>query len=400
MNVRRIMTFAFICAIVGLAIGLSGCERMQTMMPDAETETPPKMGEGTTIKVGLLQPPGYYPSFTRGAELALDEINMGLDSRQVELVYRDEIGDTLADTITELVDVEKVVGIIGPVFSSNAVTIDPSVHVPMLAGATDANRVTQTNDFIFLVGGSNVVHGQLMAKFAVETLTAKTAAIIWQNEDVYSKGLVDAFDAKFRALGGTIAGVQTYESGDLDFTTQLTAIKAAAPDVLLLASFAPEVPRIMKAAREMDIEATFIGGDGMDDPENMFGTLTKDGGNNEPLEGTYYTTNLDLTSTDPATQHFISTYKMKFEEEPDGVAASGYDNVRLLMMAIKNTESTDPVVVRDAIAATKNYTGATFISSFDAQRRAVKGVGIIKIENEQIMPQTFVPGETAPNTSE
>ena len=171
----------------------------------------------------------------------------------------------------------------------------------------------------------------------------------------------------------------------MDFAEQLTAIKTADPDVLFLASFAPEVPRIMEAARAMEIEAIFIGGDGMEDPENMFGTLT----DNAPLEGTYYTTNLDLTSKDPMTQHFIQAYQTKFGEAPDGVAASGYDNVRLLAMAIETAQSTDPVAVRDAIAATESYKGATFISHFDAQRHAVKGVGIMKIENGQIVPHTF-----------
>ena len=368
-----------------------GCDRADVAMRADGTDAPTPH-----FKVGLLQPPGYYPSFTRGAELAREEINATLDGMQVAFVYRDEQTDTFIDTLTELVSVENVVGIIGPVFSSHAVKIDPSVHVPMLAGATDATRVTQNNDFIFLVSGSNVLHGGFMAQFAVETLGAETAAVMLQDQDVYSMGIATAFDAQFQNLGGTIAeDKQTYPAGATDFTEQLTAIKAADPDVLFLASFAPEVPRIMKQAREMGITATFIGGDGMEDPENMFGTLQ----DNTPLEGTYYTTNLDLTSDHPATQHFISAYKTKFGEVPDGVAASGYDNVRLLMQAIKTAQSTDPVAVRDAIAATENYTGATAISRFDAQRRAVKGVGVMKIENGQILPYTFVSGET-PNTPE
>ena len=360
-----------------------GCDRTPDKLVPVMTDT----STDTTLKVGILQPPNYYPSFTRGAELARDIINAagGVNGMQVELVHKDELTDTLADTLTELIEVENVVGIIGPVFSSHAVTIDPSIQIPMLAGATDANRVTQTNDFIFLVSGSNVLHGELMANFAVDELEASTAAIISQDQDVYSGGTVRAFGAEFQNLGGTVTGAHLYQAGAMDFTEQLTAIKAADPDVLFLASFPPEVPRIMAAARAMGIEAVFIGGDGMEDPENMFGTLT----DNTPLEGTYYTTNLDLTSEDPSTKQFIESYETKFGETPDGVAASGYDNVRLLAMVIETAQSTDPVAVRDAIAATKNYMGATFISHFDAQRHAVKGVGIMKIENGKINPYTF-----------
>ena len=361
-----------------------GCDRTPDKLIPVMTDTP----ADTTLKVGILQPPNYYPSFTRGAELARDEINAfgGVNGMQVELVHKDELTETFADTLTELVEVDKVVGIIGPVFSSHAVTIDPSIQIPMLAGATDANRVTQSNDFIFLVSGSNVLHGELMANFAVDDLKAATAAIILQDQDVYSRGIADAFDAEFQNLGGTVAAEQTYQAGAMDFTAQLTAIKAADPDVLFLASFAPEVPRIMAAARAMDITAIFIGGDGMEDPENMFGTLQ----DNTPLEGTYYTTNLDLTSEDNTTKHFIEAYQTKFGETPDGVAASGYDNVNLLVGTIIRTGSTDPVRIRDRIASTQNISGATFISHFNAQRHAVKGVGIMRIENGQIVPHTFV----------
>ncbi len=387
----RTIDFRLLLSIVFVFIAtfMFGCDRTQKELTPVILDTP----TDTTLKVGILQPPNYYPSFTRGAKLARDEINAagGVNGMQVELVHKDELTDTLADTLTELIEVEKVVGIIGPVFSSHAVTIDPSIQIPMLAGATDANRVTQTNNFIFLVGGSNVLHGELMANFAVDELKASTAAVILQAQDVYSGGVANAFGIEFQDLGGTLTDAYTYQAGAMDFTEQLTAIKADDPDVLFLASFAPEVPRIMEAARAMDIEAVFIGGDGMEDPENMFGTLQ----DNTPLEDTYYTTNLDLTSDDPVTQQFIQVYQTKFGEVADGVAASGYDNVRLLAMAIATAQSTDPVAIRDAIAATQNYTGATFISHFDAQRHAVKGVGIMRIENEQIVPHTFVAGVTA-----
>ena len=386
MVLRRLLGFVFTLT----ATVLFGCDIVvNTFIGDIGDTTPPTDTK-KTLKVGILQPPNYYPSFTRGAELALDELNAEMDSVPIEFVYRDELTATFTDTLTELVEVEKVVGIIGPVFSSHAVTIAPSVRVPMLAGATDANRVTQTNEFIFLVSGSNILHGEFMAQFAVSSLNASTAAIILQAGDVYSMGIASAFDAQFQELGGTIPiEMQTYSAGATDFTTQLTVIKATSPDVLFLASFAPEVPRIMKQARDMGISAIFIGGDGMEDPENMFGTLD----DNAPLEGTYYTTNLDLTSKSPTTQNFISAYQTKFGEVPDGVAASGYDNVRLLALGIQTAQSTDAVAVRDAIAMVTNYTGATAISHFDAQRHAVKGVGIMKIENGQIMPHTFV----APN---
>ena len=371
-----------IFVILLIACLITSCERTSEPLKNMVKDTP------ETLKVGLLQPPSYYPSYTKGVNLAQVEINSegGILGMNVELVHRDEVTDTFLETLTELVEVEKVVGIIGPVFSSHAVQIDPSLQLPMLVGATDANRVTQTNEFIFLVSGSNALHAELIGQFAANQLNAQTAAMVWQVDDVYSMGLVDAFDAKFQELNGEIVDRQSYQVGDTTFTEQLTSIQARQPDVIFLASFPPEVPLIIKESRDMGINSIFIGGDGMEDPENMLGTLV----DNKPLDSTYYTTNLDLTSENPDTQQFIQAYQAQYNERPDGVAASGYDALYLLKIAIETAGTTEPVAVRNALAQITNYSGATSIANFDTNRHPVKGVGIMKIENGMIMPLTFV----------
>ena len=225
-----------------------------------------------------------------------------------------------------------------------------------------------------------------MAQFAVEELEAKTAAMIHQDGDVYSMGLIEAFDANFQQLGGEIAAAEVYKRGDTTFSTQLTVVQEANPDVIFLASFAPEVPLLMKEARDMGITATFIGGDGMDDPDNMLGTLE----DNAPLDGTYYTTNLYKTSDDPDAPQFIDAYVKVYDSAPDGVAASGYDAVYLLKIAIETAHSTDPVAVRDALAGITNYSGATLISHFSADRHPIKSAGILAIRNGQPEPYSVI----------
>jgi len=74
------------------------------------------------------------------------------------------------------------------------------IQRPILPGATGAN-VTETGNFIFLVANSNALQATHMAEFAVNALGAKTAAMIWQNEDVYAVGFVEAYDANFQQQG-------------------------------------------------------------------------------------------------------------------------------------------------------------------------------------------------------
>ena len=347
-----------LCVLLSLSIALlSGCERARDIMSPTDTSTP------STLKVGLIHPEVNYVSFGKGAELARAEINQngGVLGMQVEFIYRQETAETVVASATELVEEHNVVALVGPVFSTHAVKVAPVIQRPILPGATGAN-VTETGDFIFLVASPNALQAELMAEFAVNELGATTAAIIWQDLDVYSIGVVEAFDANFQQRGGSIVAKEVYKKGDTVFDMQLAAVQTANPDVLFLASFPPEVPLLMKQARDMKIQSVFIGGDGWEDPL-MFDILA----DNAPLENSYYYTNFDPTAVE-----FISAYEAMFGIPADGIAASGYDAMRLLAMGIEAAQSTNPVAVRDAVAAITDYKGAVTISHFDEKRHPVK----------------------------
>ena len=378
MNVKifRLM----LCILPSLSIILlSGCDRMQDMEMTDGMVTPSDETTIPTLKVGLIHPQPNYTSFGKGAELARGEINQtgGILGMQVEFVYKEEITATVAQDAAELAESEGVVAILGPLFSSHAVKVGPVINIPVLLGATRAEVTADTtdpNDFMFLIAGSNMLQAELLAKVVVNELGKKTAAMIWQNMDVYSEGFVQSFKASFEKLGGSVVVEQSYESGAMMFTEQLTEVKEAAPDVLLLASFPPVNPLIMKQARDMEIESTFIGSDGWDDP--LMSTTLAD---NEPVDG-YYCTNLDPDAVD-----FNAAYEAEYGSV-DGIAAAGYDAMRILKIAIETVGSTDnPAAIRDAIAKITNYEGATSISHFDANRNPVKSVGVRQILNG--MPQ-------------
>ena len=369
-----------LCLFFSLSMALLfGCNRMRDTGMTDDMITPPDAETMSTLKVGVIRPYPLYFSFGEGAELALAEINHagGVLGMPVEFVYREELTEDVVQSATELIEKENVVALLGPLFSSHAVKVGPIATVPVLLGATGAN-VTETGDFLFLVASSNALQAKLMAQFAVNELGAKTAAMIWQNEDVYSIGFVEAFDANFQELGGEIVAKEIYEKGDTMFDTQLTAIKDTTPDVLFLASFPPENPLIMKQARDIGIESVFIGSDGMDD-SLMFEILE----DNAPLDNTYYCTNFD-----PDNAVFISAYETMFENPANGIAAGGYDAMKILAIAIKAAGSTDPMAIRDAISAITDYEGATAISSFDENRHPVKSVGVFQIVGGHVKAYT------------
>ena len=369
-----------LCVLLVLSVAyLSGAEKTEDVGIIEEPMS--------TLKVGLIHPLLNYATFGDGAKLALAEINKagGVLGRQVEFIYKVETG-TIADSARELAEMENVVAILGPMFSSSAVKVGPIINIPVIVGATGAD-VTNTgndpSDFLFLVANSNALQAKVMAGFVVNDLEKKTAAMIWQNGDVYSKGFVNAFDANFQELGGRIVANQIYEQGDTMFDGQLGIIKQANPDVLLLASFPPENPIIVKQARELGIQSIFIGSDGWDD-SLMLDTLE----DNTPLENSYYCSISDELAAD-----FMDAYETMFKNQAIGIAPLGYDAMRLLAIAIENAQSTDPVMIRDAVAAITDYQGATVISGFDANRHPVKpaaGIRVLKIVAGQPQQYTVV----------
>jgi hypothetical protein len=126
---------------------------MRDMGMTDEMVTPSDETTMPTLKVGLIHPQPNYTSFGKGAKLAQVEINAagGILNMQVELSFREETTDTVVQSATELAEMEGVVAILGPLFSSHAVKVGPVINIPVLLGATRAEvtaDATDPNDFI------------------------------------------------------------------------------------------------------------------------------------------------------------------------------------------------------------------------------------------------------------
>ena len=391
MNIRVFTLGTLVLLTIGL-FAVLGCQRAAEMLDDPVMPAPED-----TITFGLIQRTDSYLSFAKGAKLAQSEINAagGVMGKQIAFEERDNAGaDTTA--IVEELQGMGVSAILGPIFSSNTLPLRSIVKVPLLPAA-NSRAITEGNDFIFIPGAANDLQASTIAG-AAAALGAKTAATIGIGTDAYSMIITDAFQKVFMALGGETVAAETYASGDTDFTAQLTVIKAANPDVVFFASWPPEVPLAMKQAIEMEITGTFIGGDGWDE-ETLLTTLA----DNAPLEGGFYTANANFSAETLGTlgekaQAFAAAYKAAEGTDPGGITAVGYDSVYLLAQAIESAQSTDPMMIRDALAATTNYSGATDISHFENQI-AIKDLVINTIKDGKIMlvDQEMMLGPTVPD---
>ena len=382
-------TRIFILISVILLTALTGCERAGEMIqPDT---TPPTEA---TLKIGVIQPSHSYTTFSQGAETARAQINEngGVLGMQIAFITRDNqpvmgelpTPEASIGAAKDLIEMENVFALLGPVRSTMAIEVGPIAQQAqrlMLPGSSGSN-VPETGDYVFLITVPNPFQGKVMASFAMDPdeLGATTAATIYEEGDDYSIDLVQAFEAAFQEIGGQIVHSGPYSAGDNTFAALLTEIHKVQPHVIFCPSPQPEVPLLIKEARQIGITGAFLGGSAWDDRERFLSILE----DNRVLDGSYYPTNFSVATPDPNVQEFVTAYSAHFGSPPDGIAASGYDAMRLLALAIETAGSLDPVAVRDAFAAVSGYKGATTISHYDENRHPVKSLTIQTISGGEV----------------
>ena len=382
-KVQNNLTLVYLIAIISVLIW--GCEKVDTMIPP-ETES--------VLKIGVIQPDYSYTTFSQGAETARAQINEGggILGMQVEFVSRNNqlvegeepTAEASINAANELIEGENVFALLGPIRSTMALEVGPIAQQAqrlMLPGSSGSN-VPEAGDHVFLITVPNPFQGRVMASFAMnpDELNATKAATIYEEDDNYSIDLVNAFETSFEEIGGEVVHSGSYSSADTSFTDLLSEIQGAMPDVIFCPGSQPEVPHLINAARQMDITAHFLGGSAWDDRERFLSILD----DNTVLDGSYYPTNFSVATQDADVQEFVQDYMTLYNSSPDGIAASGYDAMRLLARAIEMAGSLVPAAVRDAFAAVKDYKGATSISYYDENRHPVKSLAIQTIRNGEV----------------
>lgn len=356
------------------------------------TAPAPTADSNGTVKVGLdYELSGnvatYGQGLTAGIELAVEEINNngGLLGKQVELVKADNKSDNAeaANVATKLITRDKVVAILGPATSGNtkgAVPVAMQHNVPLISASATADDITvdsngNVREFIFKTCFSDSFQGVIMANFASQDLRMKNAAILIDNTSDYSKGLATSFKDKFESLGGNIVTEQAYQAKEKDFRAVLTNIKSANPDVLYLPGYYEEVGLIVKQARELGLSVPILGGDGYDSPK-----LVELAGK-EALDQVFFTNHYSSMDDSPEVVKFKEAFNKKYGKDPDAFNALGYDLAYFFADALERAGEADPVKIKDALAATKDFKGITGTLTVDENHNPIKAITIIEMKD-------------------
>ena len=324
----------------------------------------------------------FGQSSNKGTTLAIEELNAagGVLGRPIQLITEDNrsVQGESATAARKLISRDKVVAILGEVASGRSMEIAPvaqRARIPMITPSSTNPKVTEMGDYVFRVCFIDPFQGQVLSKFALGTLNVKRVAVLTDAAAPYSVGLAAEFVKAFQAGGGTIAIERRYQGGDKDFRAQLTAIRGSNPQAVFIPGYYTDVGLIAKQARQMGLRVPLFGGDGWEAPE-----LISIGG--AAVEGCYYSTHFSPGSTAPEVKAFVEKFRARWNgEDPDAMAALGYDSAKMLARAIENAKTTEGPALRDALAKIADFPGVTGKTTLDANRNARKAAVIIAVRN-------------------
>lgn len=354
-----------------------------------------------TIKIGhfasLTGPTATFGQQTQqGIEFAVEEINAagGVLGKKIELIAEDTRSMTQDAGLAaeKLIGSDKVKVLLGEVSSSLSLAAAPIAereHVPMITPASTNPEVTvdkqgKARKYVFRICFIDPFQGKVMAKFAKENLNAQRVAILKDNANDYSVGLAKNFRETFTGMGGEIIEEQAYEAGQVDFKSQLTAIKATNPDAIYVPGYYTEVSLIAVQARELGITVPLLGGDGWDSPE-----LTK-GSAGAALEGTFFSNHYSVEDTTAAVREFTERFKAKYGDQPGAMSALGYDAMKIVAHVMEQAKSTDADAIVAGLNTLKDFPGITGNITIDEQHNAEKSAVVLQIKEGKFSYYTTV----------
>jgi branched-chain amino acid transport system substrate-binding protein len=356
---------------------------------------------GNVIKIGVFEPMTGANAAggameVEGIRLANElnpSITVGGKTYKVELVVADNKSDKVeaANAVQRLIDRDKVTLLLGSWGSSLAMAggeVAKEAKIPVIGLSCTNPLVTAGNDYYFRVCFTDPFQGTVMANYAYNDVGARSAVIVREVSNDYSVGLAKFFSDTFKQRtgdSGSILGTVDYNTGDQDFSAQLTAISSLKPDVIFAPGNYTESALIMKQARELGITIPVLGGDTWETPE--FIDVGK-----ERVEGAVFSTFFAAEhAANRAAETFLKEYRARYNnKDPAAVTVLGYDGYLLALDAIKRAGSVEAGKIREALAKTAGFVGAAGTVTLDANGDATKSAFIKTVQNGKFVFKTIV----------
>lgn len=343
------------------------------------------------LKIGAILPlsgdaASWGEAGKEGIDIAIDEVNGkgGINGKKVAVMYEDSQAqpEKGVSAMLKLATIDNVPAVIGDIVSATTLAAAPIAeknNVVLLSPTASAPKITEAGKYIFRIWPSDLAEGTAIAEFAANTLRVKRIAILYIQND-YGIGLQQVFEKRFKELGGKTLLSVAYKQDETDFRPHLTKIKAQKPEAIYLVSYYKDAALILKQAKQLKINAKFLGTTAIEEPK-----LFEIAG--DAAEGVIYpiSSGYDPDSKETAVSKFIEDFKKKYNKDPGFVQAQTYDAAKLVTTAMQKGGLTGPAIQK-YLETLKGYNGVTGVITFDKNGDVVKPTKIKTIKDGKFVP--------------
>jgi branched-chain amino acid transport system substrate-binding protein len=353
----------------------------------------------TPIRFGFPIPltgeiPKVGESSKFAAEMLREQVNagggleVGGKKYPLEFIYEDNESkpESAVNVTLKLINRDEVVGIIGPQSSRQAIPaggVADENETPMITPWSTNPDATHDRPWVFRAAFLDPFQAPVAANFAAKQFAAKTAAVLYEVSNDYSKGLADNFTQVWAKMNGakSVLAVESHGPKDQDFSAQLTKIIGLKPDFIFLPENYSFAALIVPQARDLGYKGPFMGSDAWGSAEllNLCGNDCK---------GQFFSTHYAAAGAKGATREFINQFQKKYGYVPDDVAALTWDAVNIMLKAIQQGGKVEPDVrkmrklIRDNLARISNFEGITGNMRFDDQGDPIKCAVVVEIADD------------------
>lgn len=357
MNIRKIITFAFVLTITVPIASFIGCERVQQVVEPTIPQMEEVDGE---ILVGAVYPiTGHSslagPPVEYGIELAVSEIN-NLQHSDVKIKLITEDGQSTVagavEAFNKLIHQDNVSIILGPGSSSQAQEVFPIVHqnqVVAISPTSAASGLSAMSDFVFRTNLTTDVLIPNGVRVTQEKLGYQKVATLFDEIDLFAQTSDTELRKALTDNGVEILTAESFQTEEADLSAQFARIKASNPDAIFISSTVADVSDILIQGRALGVPS--------DIPFIVPLTLSRDlvAAAGDAAEGTITFTSWNSTADTPGNQTFVQNYSMKHGMEPNIWAAQFYAAVHILAKGITDAQSTDPKAIAAALAEIRDF---------------------------------------------
>jgi branched-chain amino acid transport system substrate-binding protein len=272
---RKTQSWRLVAAAAAAGLTLAACGTTEDSSGDSSGDT--AGGEpACDLKIafmGALTGPaaGLGIAAVNGAELAIEQYNEENPDCPVEFVKQDSQSDPeqAPGVAKDIIDDEKVIGLVGPLFSGESEAANPLFNeagLPMItASATNPDLSEQGWEYFHRLLGNDATQGPQVSKVLTEIANAERPFLV-EDDSAYGQGLT----AEARNdLGDAVAGEDRVSTGQTDFQPTVTKILDVDADAVFFGGYYPEAQVFIKQLRGAGWEGTFVVPDGVKDPSYM-----------------------------------------------------------------------------------------------------------------------------------